>query len=79
MKPDGSDLRALTQNGASGPRAGHARFAPDGRTILCVRAATQDWRSPPRHIHPLDLATGQDVPVFTERDVYTRPDLQPAP
>ena len=77
MKPDGSQRRALTKNGATGPRAGHARFTPDGKALLYVRAATQDWQSPPRHIYALDLVTAQDVPVFTERDIYTRPVLQP--
>ena len=77
MKVDGSELRPLTKYGATGPRAGHARFTPDGKAILYVRAATQDWRSPPRHIYALDLATAQDVPVLTERDIYTRPSLQP--
>jgi hypothetical protein len=78
MKPDGTDLRALTKNGDTGPRAGHARFTPDGAVILYVRAATQDWQSPPRHIYALDPAATQDVPVLTERDIYTRPALQPA-
>jgi len=79
MKPDGSKLRQVTKNGATGPRAGHPRFTPDGKAILYVRAATQDWQSPPRHIFALDLATAQDAPVLTERDIYTRPALQPAP
>jgi TolB protein len=77
MKPDGSGLRALTKNGTDGPRAGHPRFTPDGKAILYVRAATQDWTAPPRHIYALDLATGQEMPVLTERDIYTRPMLQP--
>ena len=47
MKADGSELRPLTKYGATGPRAGHARFTPDGKAILYVRAATQDWQSPP--------------------------------
>jgi Tol biopolymer transport system component len=79
MKPDGSELRALTKNGTSGPRAAHARFTPDGKAILYVHAATQDWEAPPRHVYVRDLATGQDVPFLTKRDVYTRPSLQPTP
>jgi TolB protein len=75
MKPDGSDLRALTKYGPSGPRAGHPRFTPDGKAILYVRAASQDWQAPPRHVYALDLATGQEVPVLTQRDIY--PVLQP--
>jgi TolB protein len=54
MKPDGSGLRALTKNGPTGPRAAHPRFTPDGKTILYVRAATQDWTVAPRHIYALD-------------------------
>lgn len=77
MRPDGSELRALTKNGPNGPRAGHARYTPDGRAILYVRATTQDWTQPPRQIYALDLATGQQVPVLTKRDIYTRPVLQP--
>jgi len=69
MKADGSKLHPLTKYGATGPRAGQARFTPDGKVILYVRAATQDWPSPPRHIYALDLATAQDVPVLTERDI----------
>jgi hypothetical protein len=42
-----------------------------------VRAATQDWQAPPRQIYALDLASGQQVPVLTKRDIYTRPVLQP--
>jgi len=77
MKPDGSELRALTKYGPSGPRAGHPRFTPNGKAILYVRAATQDWKAPPRQIYALDLATGQELPVLTKRDIYTRPVLQP--
>jgi TolB protein len=77
MKPDGSQLHALTQNGATGPRAAHARFTPDGKAILHVHAATQDWRTTSRHIYVLDPATAQDLPVLTDRDRYTRPSLQP--
>ena len=73
MRPDGSELHALTKNGPNGPRAGHARFTPDGKAILYVRAATQDWQAPPRQIYALDLATGQEMPVLTKRDIYTRP------
>jgi Tol biopolymer transport system component len=76
MRPDGSQLHALTENGPTGPRAGHARFTPDGKAILYVRAATQDWQAPPRQIYALDLASGQQVPVLTKRDIYTRPALQ---
>jgi Tol biopolymer transport system component len=78
MKPDGSELRALTKNGPKGPRAAHSRFTPDGKAILYVRAATQDWQAPPRQIYALDLATGQSAPVLTNRDIYTRPVLQPS-
>jgi Tol biopolymer transport system component len=78
MRPDGSGLRALTKNGPTGARAAHPRFTPDGKAILYVRAATQDWNTPPRHIYALDLATGQQVPVLTKRDIYTRPVLQPS-
>jgi TolB protein len=77
MRPDGSELRALTKNGPNGPRAAHSRFTPDGKAILYVRAATQDWQAPPRQIYALDLATGQQVPVLTKREIYTRPVLQP--
>jgi len=77
MKPDGSQLRALTNNGPNGPRAAHARFTPDGKAILYVRAATQDWKAPPRQIYALDLGTGQELPVLTNRNIYTRPVLQP--
>ena len=77
MKPDGSGLRTLTKYGPTGPRAGHPRFTPDGKAILYVRAATQNWDTPPRHIYVLDLASGQEVPVLTKRDIYTRPVLQP--
>jgi TolB protein len=79
LKPDGSDLRALTKNGDTGPRAGHARFTPDGKTILYARAATSDWFNSPRHLHAINLSTAQDVPVLTQRDIYTRPALQPDP
>ena len=79
MKPDGSQLSALTHNGATGPRAAHARFTPDGNALLHVHAATQDWRTTSRHIYVLDPATAQDLPVLTEREIYTRPALQPAP
>jgi TolB protein len=78
MRPDGSGLRALTTNGPDGPRAAHPRFTPDGQAILYVRAATRDWNAPPRHVYALDLATGQQMPVLTERDIYTRPVLQPS-
>jgi Tol biopolymer transport system component len=77
MKPDGSELHALTKNGPNGPRAAHSRFTPDGKAILYVHAATQDWQAPPRQIYALDLASGQQVPVLTKRDIYTRPVLQP--
>jgi Tol biopolymer transport system component len=77
MRPDGSQLRALTNNGPNGPRAGHARFTPDGKAILYVRATTQDWQAPPRQIYALDLTAGQEMPVLTKRDIYTRPVLQP--
>jgi TolB protein len=77
MRPDGSELRALTKNGPNGPRAAHSRFTPDGKAILYVRAATQDWQASPRQIYALDLASGQQVPVLTKRDIYTRPVLQP--
>jgi Tol biopolymer transport system component len=76
MRPDGSQLRPLTNNGPNGSRTAHARFTPDGKAILFVRAATQDWTQPPRQIYALDLATGQDLPVLTNRDIYTRPVLQ---
>lgn len=76
-RPDGGGLRALTKHGPTGPRAAHPRFTPDGEAILYVRAATRHWSQPPRHILALDLATGQDVPVLTKRDTYTRPVLQP--
>jgi Tol biopolymer transport system component len=79
MRPDGSGLRALTKNGPIGPRAAHPRFTPDGKAILFVRAATQDWQAPPRHIYVLDLATGQQVPFLIKREIYTRPSLQPTP
>jgi Tol biopolymer transport system component len=78
MRPDGSQLRALTNNGPDGPRAAHSRFTPDGKAILYVRAATQDWTQPPRQVYALDLAAGQSAPVLTKRDVYTRPVLQPS-
>jgi TolB protein len=78
MTPDGSGRRALTKYGPTGPRAGHPRFTADGKAILYVRAVTQDWKAPPRHVYALDLATGQEVPVLTKRDIYTRPVLQPS-
>jgi Tol biopolymer transport system component len=78
MKPDGSGLRALTKFGTSGARAGHARFTPDGKAILYVRASTQNWTVPPRHVYVLDPATGQDTPLLTTREIYTRPVLQPS-
>lgn len=65
------------RTGPLGHAAGQARFTPDGRTVLDVRA-NQDWPSPQRHIYALDVATAQDVPVSTERESYTRPTLQPA-
>ena len=77
MKPDGSALRALTKNGPNGPRAAMSRFTPDGKAILYARTSTQDWDTPPRQIYALDLATGQELPVLTKRDIYTRPVLQP--
>jgi TolB protein len=78
MTPDGRDLRALTKNGADGRRAGHARFTPDGKAVLYVRAETQDWRASPRHVHALEPGSDEDFPVLTSRETYTRPALQPA-
>jgi TolB protein len=77
LKPDGSDLHPLTKYGTSGPRAGHPRFTPDGKTILFVRASTRTWDTPPRHLYAFELASGQETPVLTKRDFYTRPSLQP--
>jgi TolB protein len=77
LKPDGSDLHPLTKYGTSGPRAAHPRFTPDGKTILFIRASSKVWDTPPRHVYALELASGQETPVLTKRDVYTRPSLQP--
>lgn len=77
VRPDGSDLHPLTKYGTSGPRAGHPRFTPDGKTILFIRASTKTWDTPPRHLYALELASGQETPVLTKRDFYTRPSLQP--
>jgi len=78
LKADGSDQpRALTTNGARGPRAAQPRFTPDGRFILYNRATNPAWNAPPRHIYALELATGRSTPVLTKGDFYTRPSLQP--
>lgn len=78
LKADGSDKpRALTTNGAKGPRAAQPRFTPDGKYILYVRATYPAWDAPPRHIYALDPATGQSTPVLTKGEFYTRPSLQP--
>ena len=79
LRPDGSGLRALTSNGPTGPRATHPRFTPDGTAILHVRTGSQDWNLPPKHIYLLDLATGNDLPYLTSKDISTRPTLQPTP
>jgi TolB protein len=78
MKPDGSQLRALTKGVPNGPWSAHPRFTPDGSAILYIRRLSVAWGNPPRHIYALDLATGQQLPVLTQRNIYTRPVLQPS-
>jgi TolB protein len=77
LRPDGSGLRALTNNGPTGPRATQPRFTPDGTAILHVRTGGQDWNVPPKHLYLLDLTTGNDTPYLTSKDISTRPTLQP--
>jgi dipeptidyl aminopeptidase/acylaminoacyl peptidase len=64
---------------ATGPRATHPRFTPDGTAILHVRTGNQDWNLPPKLLYVLDLTTGNDTRYLTSKDISTRPTLQPAP
>ena len=79
LRPDGSGLHALTNNGPNGPRATQPRFTPDGTAILHVRTDNQDWNLPPKHLYLLDLTTGNDTRYLTSKDISTRPTLQPTP
>ena len=75
MRPDGSEIKALTNNGENGPRATEPRWTPDGKAILYTRENQAGTR---RSIWVIDRKGGTDVPVLTkEPNYYTHPVLQP--
>jgi TolB protein len=75
MRPDGSDIKALTSNGEDGPRATEPRWTPDGKAILYVR---ENYAGTRRSIWAIDHTGGKDGPVLTkEPNYYTHPVLQP--
>ena len=75
MRPDGSDIKALTSNGEDGPRATEPRWTPDGKAILYVRETHAGTH---RSIWVIDRTGNTDVPVLTkEPSYYTHPVLQP--
>jgi TolB protein len=75
MRPDGSGIKALTSNGANGPRATEPRWTSDGKAILYVR---ENQEGTHRSIWAIDHTGRKDGPVLTkEPDCYTHPVLQP--
>ncbi len=74
MRPDGSEITQLTNNGARGPRATQPRWTPDGEDILYTRVPQQGL---PRHIWLLSADGKADRPVLQRREIYTHPVLQP--
>jgi Tol biopolymer transport system component len=76
VRPDGKELRRLTNNGPGGARATQPRWTPDGKGILYT-LTTQ--AGTPRHIYLLSADGKRDTPVITSKRVYTHPILQSTP
>jgi len=74
MAPDGSNKRAITAFGPSGPRATQPRWSPDGLAILYTRT-TQTGS--PRTIWAIGADGANELPVIGH--LATHPILQPTP
>lgn len=75
MRPDGSGIKALTSNGANGPRATEPRWTPDGKAVVYTLENQAGTR---RSIWAIDHTGSKDGPVLTkEPSYYTHPVLQP--
>lgn len=74
MRPDGTGRRPVTRSSENGFRATQPRWTPDGRAILYVRAGASGL---PRQIYVVSRDGTRDLPLLTQRSVYTHPDLQP--
>lgn len=75
MRPDGSEVHALTSYGPDGPRGTQPRWTPDGEAILYTRLSQAAL---PRHIWIINADGTGDVPVLETNPIYTHPVLQPA-
>jgi TolB protein len=75
MRPDGSEVRALTSYGPDGPRATQPRWTPDGKAILYTRLSQAAL---PREIWVINGDGTGDVPVLDTKSIYTHPVLQPS-